>query len=801
LEVKRVNHQKAFNWIRRVGFLLLVLVLAFSTVEGLAGFAAAIPDRDAPDDGIPLEAEILFSEADFTGSEHQNPKLDYSLANLAAAGVESTRAAAEWAESTDLRLLGDRVEVYIVTSEADLDAALNAVAELGGEVSIISSDKDLLQVWLPVGALETITTYPSVYYVRRPDVAEFDEVIAPEFIEATRAVSEGLAAMNGPAWHTAGFKGAGVKVAIIDGGFEGYKALLGTDLPASVTAKSFVSGQAVDSGGKHGTGVAEIVYDIAPEAQFYLAKVNSTLEIDQAVDWAISNNVKVINTSLGYYNVGPGDGTGFFATVAQKARSAGILWVKSAGNSRQRHWAGAYTSGNVPNTHYWAPNVNVKWISSEVSAGTFISANLRWDDWTNVNQDYDLLLVRKDGDNVVEVAKSENPQTGTTGQTPTERISGTASTAGTYGFMITRKSSVTRDVNFGFFVNSYLEDPVFDRSLTEPGDVATIMTVGALNVNDPSFPQEPYSSQGPTNGPGGTPTGGRIKPNIAAYARVSTESYAPGTFSGTSAAAPHVAGAAALVLSANPGYTPAQVQSFLESRAKHMGSAGQNNIFGHGRLWLGDPSESEPDPQPDPPQGGNQTFLPLLVSGGGDSGATPNPLINGDFEQGPGVGWTEYSSNGFPLILEFNPGAAHSGNWGVWLSGVSDANETAHISQQVTIPSNQFYLNYYYVIDSYVNSCTQDYFNVKINNTTVRTDNLCQANNTANWTHGSVNLSAYTGSTVTLMFEVTSINTSNDTYSSLYLDTVSLTSGVQVGSTGIVLEMHTSRIGDGEGWR
>ena len=53
---------------------------------------------------------------------------------------------------------------------------------------------------------------------------------------------------------------------------------------------------------------------------------------------------------------------------------------------------------------------------------------------------------------------------------------------------------------------------------------------------------ESFSSRGPTDD-------GREKPEICGYDGVSTPG---GTFSGTSASAPHVAGMAALLLDANP---------------------------------------------------------------------------------------------------------------------------------------------------------------------------------------------------------------------------------------------------------
>ena len=112
------------------------------------------------------------------------------------------------------------------------------------------------------------------------------------------------------------------------------------------------------------------------------------------------------------------------------------------------------------------------------------------------------------------------------------------------------------------------------------------MTVAALDVNSP-WPQESYSSQGPTNGPGGIATGGFGKPDISAFANVSTVSYGTSDkFNGTSAATPHVAGAAALILDAYPASTPDDLWLSLKFGAIDMGPFGADNIYGHGRLHL-----------------------------------------------------------------------------------------------------------------------------------------------------------------------------------------------------------------------
>ena len=91
-----------------------------------------------------------------------------------------------------------------------------------------------------------------------------------------------------------------------------------------------------------------------------------------------------------------------------------------------------------------------------------------------------------------------------------------------------------------------------------------------------------YSSRGPA-------PDGRIKPDIAGPTDVSTiaSDGRVRSFGGTSAAAPHVAGASALVKHANPAFTPDQIQQFLEQRAEDLGPPGKDNQFGAGRLNLG----------------------------------------------------------------------------------------------------------------------------------------------------------------------------------------------------------------------
>ncbi|GIE31642.1 hypothetical protein Ait01nite_046870 [Actinoplanes italicus] len=89
-----------------------------------------------------------------------------------------------------------------------------------------------------------------------------------------------------------------------------------------------------------------------------------------------------------------------------------------------------------------------------------------------------------------------------------------------------------------------------------PARVATAITVGSTTNTDARSSFSNYGSTLDIFAPGSSITS-------AWY----TSSTATNTISGTSMASPHVAGAAALVLSRNPSYTPAQVSSALTTNA------------------------------------------------------------------------------------------------------------------------------------------------------------------------------------------------------------------------------------------
>ncbi len=471
-----------------------------------------------------------------------------------------------------------RTFVYVEGTSAA--AAKTAVQKAGGHVLQTSGKRVRAAV---AGAdLVTLAKQPGVAAVRQPDKA-FPLAVTSEGVEASGA----------GAWIRGGQTGAGVKVGIVDIGFDGLAdAQDAGELPAGVTLHG--DDCPADNPSAHGTAVAEVVHDMAPGADLYLACAPDSMTFAAAVQWLTSQHVQVINAAIGFPNTGRGDGTGpdgSPAAVVKQARQAGVLWVAGAGNEAQLHWSGP--AADADGDGYVEVNGAAEGNGVTVPPGGTATVSLRWDGWPTTRQDLDLMVLSANrvptgsGDPAI-VGLSTNPQsTAATPLPPTEQVTveNTSGGSQTYWIYIATKApyASTRADLFVMGDATSLSYPVPAGSVLEPATSPYAMAVGASQVG--SGRVDAYSSQGPT-------VDGRTKPDITGQSGVSTFTYGPApTMSGTSAAAAHVTGAAALLLGANGDLDASQVESLLEARTS---PAKFDDQWGHGLLALGSADDTQP---------------------------------------------------------------------------------------------------------------------------------------------------------------------------------------------------------------
>jgi len=501
----------------------------------------------------------------------------YQLMKISQTG--GMEKAQEFAQLRQIDMEKDLVRVTLSAQvegadEAGIQAVVRhlnlQIEHVKGKVEVTRGRR--IQSLLPLDSLGVIVDLASVKYMSLP--------VKPESL----VTSEGVAKTGADKWLSMfPYRSEGAKVCILDLGFKGYRELLGTELPASVVARSFRSDQDIFANEVHGTACAEIVHDMAPNAQLWLVNFSTDLEMLAAVDWIIDQGVDIISCSVGSY-FRAGDGTGPTCEAVENAHNHGVIWVGSAGNAAQEHWTGTYNDPDNDGDHKFSGNDEL--LEFLVPANRTFTVILSWNDWGTWNgadysgsdQDYDLLLYIFNGSTYQYVARSENFQSGY--QDPIEMIGGYKTNIQTWWGIRILKFKATKAVKFDLFIHPVeippIEYNVPAGSILTPADSPYAVTVGAVDWSDDSY--HSYSSQGPTND-------GRIKPDLCAPSAVSTVSYGKSSFYGTSSACPHVAGAFALLKSLTP-YSPDQIQDIIEARSIDLGVSGADNKFGLGRLSL-----------------------------------------------------------------------------------------------------------------------------------------------------------------------------------------------------------------------
>jgi len=145
--------------------------------------------------------------------------------------------------------------------------------------------------------------------------------------------------------------------------------------------------------------------------------------------------------------------------------------------------------------------------------------------------------------------------------------------------------------------------------------------------------------------------------------------------SGTSMAAPHVAGLAALIRSRNPTLSNAEVRQILESTADDLGAAGWDPYYGHGRIngrraLEATPLPTPPVPTPPPPPPPQPLWPPDCQE----------VVVNGDFEAADLTPWQVAGE------AALDESVAYSGVRSLRLAGLRASTATAW--QRLSLPAD-----------------------------------------------------------------------------------------------------------------
>lgn len=586
-----------------VGALLLVaaivvaVLVATGTIKELPLIGRLSPVTKIPEFDMPPPASLadLAEEYPNIAGLLSDPELGTVYKEFLVAyeegGIEAAEKLAQ--ERGLLTPDGEHLRVTLVLDTED-SAALVAQLE-GVGVEVVSVYKDRVNIAVAVGVIEEAMGAEDAEVVFS-QLTELEHVIAvrmPETRTGERQSSsrlpyqgEGVEVMDADIWHDAGYTGAGIRIGVLDLGFDGYRSMLGDGLPDEVVIETFGW---IDDEEVHGAACAEIVHDVAPDAELILAWYDgSDAAMGEAVDWLMDQNVDIITHSAGSV-LSPRDGSGWDSRLVDQIVDQGVLWVNSAGNEADVHYRDVFTDEDGDGFHEFLSGDEILPVYVE----GYVRVYLMWQEsWTYPTQDYELLVIDEDGNLL---ASSEEPQDGGLGQEPAEFL--VLETYDPVVYVAMYAYEVTQSVVFDVFVHgpgAWLPDSTPEYSVNSPGDALGALTVGAVDWDTDTLAF--YSSQGPT-------TDERLKPEVSGPTKVSGSVYGQYGFTGTSASTPYIAGAAAVVWQAYPSFRRQEVMDFLLASVDDLGPNGPDTGYGFGRLRLPAPPGAAvigPTPTPEP---------------------------------------------------------------------------------------------------------------------------------------------------------------------------------------------------------
>lgn len=469
-----------------------------------------------------------------------------------------------------------RVQVDVSVSDTT-ESTLSVLRRHGLDVEIVNADLGIVQGWIAVDALEDLAQEPVVTKIRPPSYGRTRQLGGRPRTGPVN--SQGDAIHRCDQVRAMGFNGAGIKVGVISDGVSG--------LAASQASGNLGPVQVLTPGtGDEGTALLEIIADCAPGATLAFSAGLTSLAFVDSVNNLRAAGAQIIVDDLGF----PAEPYFQDGDVALNDRVAGraALRVSAAGNDALGHYQAPFNPGIVDagrGTRHDFGGGDTR-MRFRVPGGFTALIILQWGNQFGASgDDYDFYIFKPDSDTLID--SSTFRQEGS--DDPIEFVEFTCTLArGIFclgDIQITRFAGATQPLELFCF------DPCSLQEFNTPADsifgqptVPEVLAVAASPANNPTT-LENFSSQGPATNL--FPPVVRSKPDITGVDGVSTSRPGFNPFFGTSAAAPHVAGVAALLAQANPSYLLVAPDQFfanaLRATAVDLGMPGPDTGFGAGR--------------------------------------------------------------------------------------------------------------------------------------------------------------------------------------------------------------------------
>jgi subtilisin family serine protease len=468
-----------------------------------------------------------------------------------------------------------KLDVYVDCSQLGAEQ-LAALGQAGVTVDGVDPDRGRVRGRIDPAALDRVAAFSWVHAVRPVDRA---------VVRAGSATTEGDAAARADLVRAQGLDGSGVVVGVISDGIDHLRdAQQSGDLPDVAVP----NGGCQQGSGDEGTALVEIVHDVAPGAQLLFAGPADSFEMVEAVQCLTAAGADVIVDDLGFFGE-PYFQDGPVAAAVRAAVQAGVSYHSSAGNEAEEHLEQDFVATPNSTLHDFAGGAGDNTNTVVVPAGGTLTCILQWNDpFGGSGNDYDLILLDQNGSTV---AESIDPQQGAQDPIEVVAVTNQSNSDAMANVLIDRFAGEARRLELFCLGASALEHVTAAGSIVGHPALDEVVTVAVIDVADPGLDQvESFSSRGPAR-VDFPAREDRAKPDLAGFDGVSI-SNAGGfpacppfcAFFGTSAASPHTAGVAALLLQKDPSLTPAAIQAALRQGAADIGPAGFDDASGFGRL-------------------------------------------------------------------------------------------------------------------------------------------------------------------------------------------------------------------------